>query len=142
MEILGLWPCQAGLGEAPIWPSQVSHRNQLASQSAFQDGKRISQVSDAQAFPAAVGVHMSPCKTQAPPPTALKYTYMHIDYFVNLWINLVNLLISSCAAQIETNFISHRIRFAYDAHVDESDESSRECLAPKGKACHHVSGCS
>ena len=43
LNILGLWPGWAGLGEAPIWAGQASHRHQLANRSPPQEGKRNSK---------------------------------------------------------------------------------------------------
>ena len=64
------WPGQAGLGEPHIWPGQASHRNQVASQLPRR-ARETAKHAPAPATPAAVGVHTSPCKTQAPLPTAL-----------------------------------------------------------------------
>ena len=65
-----IWPGQAGPGEPPIWPGQASHRNQVASQLP-RKARETAKHAPAPASPAAVGVHTSPCKTEAPPPTAL-----------------------------------------------------------------------
>ena len=78
------WPGQAGLRETPMWPGQASHRDQLASQSTPQEGKRDN--AHAQASPAVVAVHTSPLQNTRPTTNCHDiYIYIYMTFGVDIF---------------------------------------------------------